>query len=179
MPWRRMRSSILKTPGQQELLPDDHAACVARLKRLGYPLLAGSVTNDVALGRETRFFLISGSNMSGKSTLLRSTGTNAVSGYAGAPVRAKSLRLTPLRLGASLALTDSLAEGRSKFLAEAERLLHAIVKASRRPCDAAFGRRNLQRNELGGSADSSGCGVLDRLLKNGAIGAPIDLPTLL
>ena len=67
--------------------------------------------------------------MSGKSTLLRSIGINAVLAYAGAPVRARTLRLTPLALGASLALTDSLAEGRSKFLAEVERL-SAIARLS-------------------------------------------------
>lgn len=150
------------------LLADDHAPTF-EAERLGHPLLAGSVTNDVSLGATTRFFLISGSNMSGKSTLLRSIGTNAVLAYAGAPVRAKSLRLTPLRLGASLALTDSLAEGRSKFLAEVERL-SAIVAASESHAslflvDEIFsGTNSADRRTAAGA-------VLNRLLANGAIGA--------
>jgi len=114
-----------------ELLPATQTPTyVARA--LGHPLLPGSVTNDIALGLEasTSFYLISGSNMAGKSTLLRSIGINAVLAYAGAPVRAASLSLSPLSLGAALALTDSLAEGKSKFLAEVERL-SAIVALSR------------------------------------------------
>ena len=151
-----------------ELLPGDHAPMFEGVA-VGHPLLAGSVTNDVSLGSETRFFLISGSNMSGKSTLLRSIGTNAVLAYAGAPVRAKSLRLTPLRLGASLALTDSLAEGRSQFRAEVERL-SAIVAGSETQgtlflVDEIFsGTNSADRRTAAGA-------VLDRLLANGAIGA--------
>ncbi len=91
------------------------------------------VRNDVSLDPNTRFYLISGSNMAGKSTLLRAIGLNAVLAYAGAPVRAASLRLTPLTVGASLALTDSLAENKSKFLAEVQRL-HAIL--ARQPASA-------------------------------------------
>jgi len=151
-----------------ELLPADHAPTFAA-EALGHPLLAGSVTNDVSLGAMTRFFLISGSNMSGKSTLLRSIGTNAVLAYAGAPVRAKSLRLTPLRLGASLALTDSLAEGRSKFLAEVERLSAIVARSEAHPSlflvDEIFsGTNSADRRTAAGA-------VLNRLLANSAIGA--------
>lgn len=151
-----------------ELLAPDHSPTFAA-EALGHPLLAGSVTNDVSLGEATRFFLISGSNMSGKSTLLRSIGTNAVLAYAGAPVRAKSLRLTSLRLGASLALTDSLAEGRSKFLAEVERLSSIVAvsesHASLFLVDEIFsGTNSADRRTAAGA-------VLNRLLANGAIGA--------
>ncbi len=62
--------------------------------------------------------IVSGSNMSGKSTLLRTVGTNVVLALAGAPVRARSLRLTPLAIGSQIQLRDSLAEGRSRFYAE-------------------------------------------------------------
>jgi hypothetical protein len=151
-----------------ELLPEDQSPAF-EAEALGHPLLAGSVTNHVALGQQTRFFLISGSNMSGKSTLLRSIGTNAVLAYAGAPVRAKSLRLTPLRLGASLALTDSLAEGRSKFLAEVQRLSAIVATSDEHPTlflvDEIFsGTNSADRRTAAGA-------VLDRLLQNGAIGA--------
>ena len=66
--------------------------------------------------------IVSGSNMSGKSTLLRTVGTNVVLALAGAPVRARSLRLTPLAIGSSIQLRDSLAEGRSRFYAEITKL---------------------------------------------------------
>jgi DNA mismatch repair ATPase MutS len=67
--------------------------------------------------------------MSGKSTLLRAIGTNTVLALAGAPLPATSARISPAKLCASLALTDSLAEAKSKFLAEVERL-HAILAAA-------------------------------------------------
>ena len=91
---------------------------------VGHPLIpaARMVRNDVHLGNTTQLFVVSGSNMSGKSTLLRTVGVNAVLAFAGAPVRARSLRVTPLRLGATLRIQDSLQEGRSRFYAEITRI---------------------------------------------------------
>lgn len=91
---------------------------------LGHPLLpaAARVCNDVDIGGATRVLLVSGSNMSGKSTLLRTVGINTVLAMAGAPVRAKCLRLTPLQVGASIRINDSLHEGSSRFYAEITRL---------------------------------------------------------
>ena len=90
---------------------------------LGHPLLAGPsmVRNDVVLD-EARLLVVSGSNMSGKSTLLRTVGINVVLTFAGAPVRAHSLTLTPMALGATLRIQDSLQEGRSRFYAEITRI---------------------------------------------------------
>jgi DNA mismatch repair ATPase MutS len=62
--------------------------------------------------------MVSGSNMSGKSTLLRVVGINAVLAMAGAPIRGKSLRLTPLTIGTRIRSTDSLRESRSGFYTE-------------------------------------------------------------
>ena len=111
-----------------ELLP---ATEPARLEAegLGHPLLPGSrcVRNDLALGPQSRLVMISGSNMSGKSTWLRSIGVNLVLASAGAPVRARKFRMTPVRIGASIRTTDSLQEGVSRFYAEIQRL-GAIVK---------------------------------------------------
>ncbi len=88
-----------------------------------HPLLAGAVPNDVRLGDGgARVLLVSGSNMSGKSTYLRTVGVNVVLALAGAPVRAGRLRLTPLRTGATLRIQDSLQAGRSRFYAEITRL---------------------------------------------------------
>jgi hypothetical protein len=91
---------------------------------LGHPLLpaAHCVRNDVSFGGQTRVLLVSGSNMSGKSTMLRTVGINTVLAMAGAPVRATRLRLTPLQVGASIRINDSLHEGSSRFYAEITRL---------------------------------------------------------
>ena len=86
---------------------------VMRFERLGRRL---------AIGGATRVLIVSGSNMSGKSTLLRSVGTNVVLALAGAPVRARALRLSRLSVGATLRIRDSLQEGTSRFYAELVRL---------------------------------------------------------
>ena len=91
---------------------------------LGHPLLseAKCVRNDVNLEAETQVLVVSGSNMSGKSTLLRTIGINSVLALAGAPVRAHYLKIAPLALGASIRIVDSLQEGTSRFYAEITRL---------------------------------------------------------
>jgi hypothetical protein len=91
---------------------------------LGHPLIPASrsVRNDVNIGGRTRILLVSGSNMSGKSTLLRTVGVNTVLAMAGAPVRAQALRLSALQVGASIRINDSLHEGSSRFYAEITRL---------------------------------------------------------
>ena len=100
-------------------------------KSLGHPLLPAScVRNDVRLGSDVRFYLVSGSNMSGKSTLLRAIGLNVVLAYCGAPARAQSLSLSRLLICASLSVVDSLASGTSKFMAEVDRLRYAIEAAA-------------------------------------------------
>jgi hypothetical protein len=91
---------------------------------LRHPLLpsVSAVANDVRLAGQSRLIIVSGSNMSGKSTLLRTVGVNAVLALAGAPVRARSLRISPLAVGATLRIQDSLLEGRSRFYAEVTRV---------------------------------------------------------
>jgi hypothetical protein len=94
-------------------------------EELGHPLIPSStcVRNSIQLSTDgTQLLIVSGSNMSGKSTLLRTIGINTVLAMAGAPVRAKSLTLTPLTLGTSIRSTDSLQEGRSGFYTEILRL---------------------------------------------------------
>ncbi len=99
---------------------------------LSHPLLpeAEAIPNDVSIGRRPRVLLVSGSNMSGKSTLLRTVGTNAVLAQAGAPVRARRLRLAPLVVGASIQVVDSLQEGESRFYAEILRLGAIVEQAA-------------------------------------------------
>ena len=102
---------------------------------LGHPLIpaARCVSNDVSIAGNTRILLVSGSNMSGKSTLLRTVGINTVLAMVGAPVRARSLKLSELQIGASIRINDSLHEGSSRFYAEITRLrqLFDLVGGSR------------------------------------------------
>jgi len=102
---------------------------------LGHPLLdtGTSVRNDVQLGDGTRFLIVSGSNMSGKSTFLRAMGQNAVLAWMGAPVRCRKLRLSRLAIGAAIRLQDSLTDGRSHFFAEMDRLRRMIQAAGEGP----------------------------------------------
>jgi hypothetical protein len=106
---------------------------------LGHPLLPAAqfVRNDLRLGGEMRVLVVSGSNMSGKSTFLRTVGINTVLALAGAPVRAKRLRLSPLAVGATLRIQDSLQEGRSRFFAEVLRV-RQVVDLSRGPLPLLF-----------------------------------------
>jgi hypothetical protein len=91
---------------------------------LAHPLLPveHAVRNDVTLGREPQLIIISGPNMAGKSTFLRGVGLNAVLAQCGAPVRARRLKLSPLAVGASICVLDSLQGGVSRFYAEIQRL---------------------------------------------------------
>ena len=95
---------------------------------LGHPLIPDSrnVRTDLRLTGDLRVLIVSGSNMSGKSTLLRTVGVNTVLALAGAPVRAKSLRLSPLQVGASIRIQDSLQAGASRFYAEITRLRQIV-----------------------------------------------------
>jgi hypothetical protein len=109
----------------------DGPAAAFTADQLGHPLIpaAKCVRNSVDISGSTRMLLVSGSNMSGKSTLLRTVGINTVLAMAGAPVRAQSLRLTPLQVGASIRVNDSLQEGSSRFYAEITRLreIHGLL----------------------------------------------------
>jgi hypothetical protein len=111
---------------------DPARTAVLRGEALRHPLLAGAVPNDVSLGGDgPRVLLVSGSNMSGKSTYLRTVGVNVVLALAGAPVRAARLALTPLHPGATLRIQDSLQAGKSRFYAEITRLKELADVAER------------------------------------------------
>ena len=138
---------------------------------LGHPLIPESrvVRNHVRLTPPTRLFVVSGSNMSGKSTLLRTVGINAVLAFAGAPVRARALQVTPLVIGATLRIQDSLQEGRSRFYAEITRI-REIADRTAGPVpvlfllDEIFHGTNSHDRLVGAS------GVLRSLVDRGAIG---------
>lgn len=138
---------------------------------LGHPLLPYDrcVRNDITLGESLQALIVSGSNMSGKSTMMRTIGINAVLAFAGAPVRATRLCLTPLALGASIQIQDSLQGGASRFYAEITRLKQ-IVELTRgaQPLlfllDEILSGTNSHDRRIGAEA------IIRGLLERGAIG---------
>jgi hypothetical protein len=142
---------------------------------LGHPLVpaARMVRNDVFLTPQTRLLIVSGSNMSGKSTLLRTVGVNVVLAMAGAPVRAAMLTLTPLAVGGTLHVHDSLQAGRSRFFAEITRIRGVADLAGPLPAastgllfllDELFQGTNSHDRKIGAEA------LLLNLIDRGAIG---------
>lgn len=99
-------------------------AGVFEATQLSHPLIDRSkvVSNDIRLGGPGSVLLLSGSNMSGKSTFLRAIGLANVLGRAGAPVPAQAARLSDAQLVTSIRVSDSLARGASHFYAELERI---------------------------------------------------------
>ena len=104
-----------------------------RARELAHPLIAADrrVANDVEVGPPGTVLLVTGSNMSGKSTLLRAIGLNAVLAHAGAPVCAAELTMPEVRLGTSMLIEDSLIDGVSFFMAELQRLKEIVDAADR------------------------------------------------
>jgi DNA mismatch repair ATPase MutS len=151
---------------------------VFEAEELAHPLLpaATAVANDVALGGpHAHVLLVSGSNMSGKSTLLRTVGIAAVMAQAGLPVTARRLRLSPLRPAATLRVQDSLQAGRSRFFAEVTRLGETVAMAKARRAssegpavlfllDEVLSGTNSHDRRIGAAA------VIHGLLDLGAIG---------
>ena len=140
-------------------------------EELGHPLIPAGrrVANDVALGHQRQLLLVSGSNMSGKSTLLRSVGINAVLALAGAPVCAKRLRISPQTVASVMRTTDSLEEGVSAFYAELKRLRAVFdLTGGRLPVlflfDEILHGTNSQDRRAGAEA------VIEGLLERGATG---------
>jgi DNA mismatch repair ATPase MutS len=91
---------------------------------LGHPLISADerVENDLQLNNALQFLLVSGSNMSGKSTMLRTVGVNAVLALCGAPVCAKQVRMSPFSIGTAMRFQDSLEQKTSHFYAVISRL---------------------------------------------------------
>lgn len=137
---------------------------------LGHPLLPARdcVRNDVSLGPESQVLLVSGSNMSGKSTLLRAVGINAVMAMMGAPVRAEEFSISPVTLGSSMRISDSLQRGVSHFYAEIRRIRQVVEISRRGPLlflfDEILQGTNSHDRRIGAE------GILRTLLQNGAIG---------
>lgn len=138
---------------------------------LRHPLIPAdvSVPNTVRLSDGMQLLLVSGSNMSGKSTLLRTVGINAVLAMAGAPVRATRLRLSPLAMGATIRIQDSIQTSTSRFYAELQRIRRIVELADRgRPVlflfDELLHGTNSHDRARGAAA------ILRALVRRGAIG---------
>jgi len=102
---------------------------------VGHPLIPSKdcVRNDVRIDSEQSLILVSGSNMSGKSTLMRTIGINAVLALSGAPVQAKSLKVSPLQIGTAMRVNDSLQHGASLFYQVISRIKSVVELAGGSP----------------------------------------------
>jgi hypothetical protein len=135
---------------------------------IGHPLIPAGrrVANDVRIGGELRLLIVSGSNMSGKSTLMRAIGINTILALAGAPVCAARLRVSPMSVGASISLNDSLQEGASRFYAEILRIRDILRTTP--PLlfllDEVLGGTNSHDRRIGAEA------IIRSLVARGAIG---------
>jgi hypothetical protein len=143
---------------------------------LGHPLIADDkrVPNDVEVGPPGNFLLVTGSNMSGKSTLLRSIGVNAVLAQMGGPVCAASLRMPPITLATSILVEDSLAEGVSFFMAELKRVKRIVEESDRARAEGRTLLYLLDEVLRGTNSEERQVAVrrvLLHLLRRGAIGA--------
>jgi len=155
----------------------DAEVTTLRARALGHPRRARElcVRNGVEVGPAGSFLLVTGSNMSGKSTLVKAVGLNVVLGQAGGPVCAKALRIPPLRVVTSMQVTDSLADGVSFFMAGLQRLRQVVDAAEEAGTAAGPGVLYLLDEILQGTNSAerriAARTVLRRLLRSGAIGA--------
>ena len=139
---------------------------------IGHPLIPSQVCvrNSLKMDRDTKVLLISGSNMSGKSTLMRTVGTNTVLAMCGAPVRAKQMQLTPLRVGTSLLVNDSLMHGTSRFYAEIKRLQQICELARQDGLPVLFLLDELLQGTNSNDRLIGAQGIIRELVHSGAIG---------
>ncbi|HEX2122432.1 MAG TPA: DNA mismatch repair protein MutS [Thermoanaerobaculia bacterium] len=137
---------------------------------LGHPLIPDDrrVTNDLRLDGSVRLLVVSGSNMSGKSTMMRSTGIAAVLAMAGSAVCARSLTIAPTQVGASIRIHDSLQENASRFYAEILRIRQVLDMSREGPLlfllDEVLAGTNSHDRRIGAEA------IARALVERGAIG---------
>ena len=138
---------------------------------VGHPLipLKDCVRNDVRIDSEQSLILVSGSNMSGKSTLMRTIGINAVLALSGAPVQAKSLKVSPLQIGTAMRVNDSLQHGASLFYQVISRIKSVVELAGGSPpllflLDEILQGTNSHDRRVGAE------GIIHQLVNQGAIG---------
>ena len=150
---------------------DPHQGPLFDAEQLGHPLLTtqACVRNDVSISKQAPLLIVSGSNMSGKSTLLRSVGAATVLALAGAPVRAASMRLSVLAVGATLVVQDSIHTGTSRFYAELKRL-RQVLDLTTGPIPLFFLLDEILHGTNSHDRMIGAAAVLETFLKHGAIG---------
>jgi DNA mismatch repair ATPase MutS len=150
-------------------ISDENVGFVA--SALAHPLLAphARITNDVALEGKGSLLVITGSNMAGKSTLLRAVGLNVALALAGGPVCAQALRLCPVRLRASMRIDDSLQRGASYFHAELGKLRMVVDDLEHGP-PVLFLLDELLRGTNARARNTGARSVLLHLISRGALG---------
>jgi len=138
---------------------------------LGHPLipLDQVVCNDVTLNTKNRLLMISGSNMSGKSTLMRTVGTNFVLAMAGAPVRATHLTVSPMQAGTSMRVQDSLQQGASLFYQSVARL-SAVVHLTDHSLPVLFLLDEILQGTNSHDRRIGAQSVIESLIERGSIG---------
>lgn len=144
---------------------------IFKAQALGHPLIPEHrcVRNDIRLDDQCRLLLISGSNMSGKTTLIGAVGVNAVLALAGAPVQAEQLTLSPFFIGASIEIRGSLSAGRSQFFAEIGRL-KLIKDMAEGPRPTLFLLDEILRGTNSLDRRVGAWAVLRKLVELGAVG---------
>jgi hypothetical protein len=148
---------------------------VLSAQALGHPLIPAAmrICNDFHIAAVGDVAIITGSNMAGKSTFIKTVGVNLCLAYAGGPVAASSFRSLPLRLHTCIRISDSIADGFSYFYAEVKclkRLLQALQESQSEPVlyliDEIFRGTNNRERLLGSQAyiqallGANGCGLI-------------------
>jgi hypothetical protein len=151
--------------------PELTTGAVVHGEALAHPLLpaARAVPNDVRLDEATRVLLPDMFEPDTTSTLLRTIGVNVVLALAGAPVRARTLAVSPLAVGATLRIQDSLQQGRSRFFAEITRLKQ-IVELAAGPLPVLFLLDELLSGTNSHDRRTGAAGIVRGLVERGALG---------
>jgi DNA mismatch repair ATPase MutS len=159
----------IRNPGDSPILKADN---------LGHPLLRPDVCveNDVVVGPPGKFLFVTGSNMSGKSTLLRSIGVNAVLAQAGGPVYATHMSLPHASVYTSMRTSDSLEQGISQYMAQLSRLKKVVDGARTATENELCPQALFLLDEILQGTNSAERliavrRIIERLLEFGAIGA--------
>lgn len=152
-------------------LVEEFEATHLEARQLGHPLIPKDkcVRNDIRLDDQQRLIMVSGSNMSGKSTLLRTIGINTVLALAGAPVRAEFMKVSRLQVGSAMRVNDSLQQGASLFYQVISRIKSIVELANASPpllfmLDEILQGTNSHDRRVGAE------GIIRQLVKDGAIG---------
>jgi AcrR family transcriptional regulator len=148
-------------------LNEDH---IISFKALGHPLISEDkrVCNDITFD-EHRFIVLTGSNMSGKSTFLRTLGVNMVLAGIGSAICAAAANIHPLKIFVSMRQTDSLADSESYFFAEVKRLKYIMDQLDDEVCFVLLDE--ILRGTNSDDKRSGTIGVIEKIIKKKAIGA--------